>query len=262
MLVGEVLAALDDLAPTALAEDWDNVGLLVGRHNHAVRRVLVALDLRAEVLSEAAERGSDTILVHHPPIFPSLTAVTDDAPASELVLRAAESRMALIAAHTNLDSAAGGLNDVMADALGVVGARPLVPASRDPAVGLGRVGNASPATLATLIARAVEVFAPSRTGLAYVGDPDARVERVAVCTGSGASLIGAARDAGADAYVTGDLKYHDADRAGGMALVTIPHAAVERHVMRVWSRRLGHALAPNGVEVVFADTDTDPWMQL
>lgn len=259
MLVGEVLAALDDLAPTALAEDWDNVGLLVGRHNHAVRCVLVALDLRAEVLSEAVERGADTILVHHPPIFPSLAAITDDAPASELVLRVAESRMALIAAHTNLDSAPGGLNDVMADALGVVGTHPLSPAPGDPVAGLGRVGTVPPTTLGALIARAVDAFAPRRTGLAYVGDPDARVERVAVCTGSGASLIDAARDAGADAYVTGDLKYHDADRAGPMALVTIPHAAVERHAMRVWSRRLEQALTPNGVEVIFADTDTDPW---
>lgn len=258
MLVAELVAAVERLAPPQLAEEWDNVGLLVGRHNQPVRRLLVALDLRDEILGEAAELGCDAVLTHHPTIFPSLTAVTDDNHAADLVLRAAESRVAIIAAHTNLDAAAGGLNDVMAILLGLTDCTPLRPAAQGAAVGLGRVGSA-PArmTLDKLVKRAGEAFdgAPRM----YVGDPSAKVRRVACCTGSGASLLADALTAGADAYVTSDLKYHDADRAPGLALISLPHAQVERIAMRRWTKTLERAVAGDGVEVRFAITDTDPW---
>lgn len=258
MLVAEILAALDRLAPPALAEEWDNVGLLVGRHNQPVRRLLVALDLRDEVLGEAAELGCDAVLTHHPLIFPSLAAVTDDSHVGDLVLRAAETRVAIIAAHTNLDAASGGLNDVMAELLGLTATVPLRPSPVDPSVGLGRIGQA-PArlTLEKLVRRCGDAFngVPRR----YVGDPSARVRTVALCTGSGGSLVEDALAAGADAYVTSDLKYHDADRAPGLALVGLPHAQVERVAMKRWAKTLERALAGDGVEVRFAVTDTDPW---
>jgi dinuclear metal center YbgI/SA1388 family protein len=258
MLVAELVAAVERLAPPALAEEWDNVGLLVGRHNQPVSRLLVALELRDDVLSEAAELGCDAVLTHHPPIFPSLAAVTDDTHAADLVLRAAESRVAIVAAHTNLDAAAGGLNDVMAGLLGLSATVPLRPDTADPSVGLGRVGKA-PArfTLEKLLKRVGEAFpgAPRR----FAGDPGAKVRTVACCTGSGASLLPDALAAGADAYVTSDLKYHDADRAPGLALIALPHAHVERVAMKLWSKLLERALAQGGVDVRFAVTDTDPW---
>lgn len=257
MLVAELLAAVERLAPPALAEEWDNVGLLVGRHNQPVRRVLVALELRDEVLGEAAELGCEAVLTHHPTIFPALSAVTDDATAAELVLQAAEARVAVIAAHTNLDAASGGLNDIMAGMLGLNVTAPLRPSPVDPTVGLGRVGQA-PArmTLEKLVNRAGEVFSAPRR---YVGDPSAKVRTMACCTGSGASLLPDAIAVGADVYVTSDLKYHDADRAPGLALISLPHARVERVAMKTWARILERALAPDDVEVRFAVTDTDPW---
>ena len=256
MLVAQLLAAIERLAPSALAEEWDNVGLLVGRHNQPARRVMVALELRDEVLGEAREAGCDAILTHHPPIFPALTGVTDAGAASELVLRAAESRVAVIAAHTNLDAAPGGLNDVMAEILGITARRALVPSPDDPAQGLGRVGPVAPTTLGALAGR---VRAGFGAAVSYAGDPFARVEVVACCTGSGGSLIDAARAAEADAYVTSDLRYHDADRAEGLPLVALPHARAERIAMKRWTKSLEQALAPDGVEVRFAEADTDPW---
>jgi dinuclear metal center YbgI/SA1388 family protein len=257
VLVAQLVHAVERLAPAALAEEWDNVGLLVGRHNQPVRRVLVALELRGEVLGEAREHGCDAVVTHHPPIFPHIAALTDGGRAAELVLRAAEDRVAIVAAHTNLDSARGGLNDLMAGILGVGDAQPLRPSAGDSGAGLGRVGGVGPATLGDLVQRVRSGFpgAPVR----YVGDPWARVERVACCTGSGASLIDDARAAGADAYVTSDLKYHDADRAEGLPLVALPHARAERVALKRWARALERALAPEGVEVRFAEADTDPW---
>lgn len=258
MLVAQLVAAVERLAPPALAEEWDNIGLLVGRHNQPARRVLVALELRDEVLDEAREHECDAVLVHHPPIFPTLSRLSDDAgAASELVLRAAELRVAVMAAHTNLDAARGGLNDEMAEVLGIADPRPLRPSESDPDAGLGRVGSVALATLDALLARIAEGFgAPP---LAYAGDLLARVGRVACCTGAGGALIEEARAAEADAYVTSDLRYHDADRAEGLPLVALPHARAERVALKRWSKGLGRTLATDRVEVRFAETDTDPW---
>ena len=151
--------------------------------------------------------------------------------------------IAVVAAHTNLDSATGGLNDLMADALGMSATSPLVPDADDPAVGPGRVGDIAPTPLGVLAMRAVEAFSPRHANLGMAGDPGLSVTRVAVCTGSGRSLIDAARSAGADAYVTGDLTYHDADSAEGMGLVNVPHGAVEQHCMRAWAPVLADARA-------------------
>lgn len=261
MNVGGFLAALDALAPWRLAEEWDNVGLMVGRRDRPVARVLVALDLREAVLDEAVAAGADLVLVHHPPIFPALSAVSDVRTAGALVLRAAEEQVAVVAAHTNLDSAAGGLNDLMAARLGMRDTAPLLPDADDPSVGLGRVGAVDAVTLADLGIGAVNSFCTRRANLGMVGDPEREVHRVAVCTGSGGSLIEAARAAGADAYVTGDLKYHDADAAEGMALVNVAHGAVEQHCLCAWTPVLAHALAPSGVSVAFTTVDTDPWRE-
>jgi dinuclear metal center YbgI/SA1388 family protein len=258
MLVAQLLGALERLAPAALAEEWDNVGLIVGRHNQPVRRVLVALELRDEVLDEAREHLCEAVLTHHPPIFPALAAVTD-APPGGLVLRAAEDRVAVIAAHTNLDAARGGLNDVMAEILGISGGEPLQPDPARPSAGLGRIGRVRATTLAGLAESVARGF--DGAPVSYAGDPFTQVERFACCTGSGASLIGEVRDAGADAYITSDLKYHDADRAAGLPLVQLPHARAERVALKRWSRDLGRALARGGVEVRFAEADTDPWQQ-
>lgn len=257
MLVAQLLALVDRLAPFALAEDWDNVGLIVGRHNRPVRRVLVALELRDEVLHEARERGCDTVLTHHPTIFPTLPAVTDGAPAAELVLSAAEARIAVVAAHTNLDSAAGGLNDQLASMLALLDTRPLRPHPARPAEGIGRVGRMTPGPLEALVARLAGALDGAR--IHYTGDPGARAERVACCTGSGGSLIDEARAADVDVYVTGDLTYHDADRAAGLPLVLAPHAPTERIALKAWFRTFSRALAREGAEALFADADTDPW---
>jgi dinuclear metal center YbgI/SA1388 family protein len=256
VLVAQLIACVHRLAPPELAEDWDNVGLIVGRHNQPVRRVLVALELRDEVLDEARDAECDAVVTHHPPIFPSLAAITDDGPPGELVLRAAESHVSVLAAHTNLDAARGGLNEIMAEALGIQDGAPLAPAASDPLAGLGRVGPAEERTLQQLAADAARAFGARA---AFSGDAFARVRRVACCTGSGAGMVGDARTAGADAYVTSDLKYHDADRAGGMPLVHVPHAAVEWTALKRWTRALGRALSEEGVETRFAEADTDPW---
>lgn len=257
MRVDEVLSVLEEVAPAALAEDWDNVGLMVGRRSGESPGVLVALDLRSGVIAEARERGWRIVLTHHPLVFPALDSVTPATAAGGLALDAAEAGIAVIAAHTNLDAAPGGLNDLMAGALGLEDTRPLEPAPSDPGAGLGRIGTlAAPETLGALASRAEDLW-PS--GVRLTGDPQRTVERLALCTGSGAGLIDTAREMEADAYVTCDLKYHDADRAEGMPLVGLDHAAVEGALLARWAEGLRARLAPEGCEVIVATTPTSPW---
>jgi len=254
--VAGLLDALERLAPAAFAEEWDNVGLIVGRHTQPVTRVLVALDLRQAVLDEARELAADTVLVHHPPIFPSLAAVTDGSPTGELVMTSIERGIAVVAAHTNLDSARGGLNHHMAESLGLREAVPLLPAADDPTAGLGRVGACALQRFADLVAH-VEHAVPGP--VIWTGDPEAEIARIACCTGSGASFIEAAQAHGADAFITSDLKYHDAERAPGLGLIGVPHGQMEALMLERWSPELAAALAPDGVAVTVAAAGTDPW---
>lgn len=254
LTVRDVLDRLDQLAPFRLAEDWDNVGLLVGERTAPARRMLAALDLRDHVLDHAERTGCDVVLTHHPVIFPSVASVTDADPVGRAVLRAARAGIAVIAAHTNLDAAAGGLNDIMAALLGLTETRPLGAGEPHALVGLGRIGRAE-GSLETLVGRVESAFG-ARSVVGVVGEPGRRIERVAICTGSGGSFIDEARDVGADVYVTGDLKYHDADRAGGMALVSAAHGAVEAECLREWVAMNAEAV---GIRVTSLDETTDPW---
>ncbi len=208
------------------------------------------------MLGEAREHGCDAVLTHHPPIFPSISAVTDGA-AGELVLRAAEDHLAVIAAHTNLDAARGGLNDVMAEILGITAAVPLRPTRTCRRAAWAASARCGRSPLSGLV-EAVTAGLRRRPGVLR-GRPWTQVRRVACCTGSGASLIDDARAAEADAFVTSDLKYHDADRAEGLPLISLPHARAERVALKRWSKVLQKAVASQGVEVRFAETDTDPW---
>jgi dinuclear metal center YbgI/SA1388 family protein len=127
-LVEDLEQVLERLAPRAYAEAWDNSGRLVGRRGSLVERVLLALDLTEEVVVEATNDGFQAILTHHPLIFAPLRRVTDQDRLGLLVTQLINADITLVAAHTNLDSAPGGLNDIATEALGLLDTRPLVPA--------------------------------------------------------------------------------------------------------------------------------------
>ncbi len=126
--LSRVLDLVAETAPPALAESWDRVGLMVGAPDWPVHRALVGLELTVDLLDRAGRLGADLILVHHPPLFRPLTALDPGRPEAALALRAYDERRGVIAAHTNLDAARGGVNDALADLLGLTGTRALRPA--------------------------------------------------------------------------------------------------------------------------------------
>ncbi|MBM4016748.1 MAG: Nif3-like dinuclear metal center hexameric protein [Planctomycetes bacterium] len=126
--VADVVRAVDRLAPLALAEEWDNVGLVLGEPPWPVRRVLAALDVCDATCAEAERLRADALVVHHPLIFQAVKRLTGDSRSSRVALRLLAARRALIVAHTNLDAAPGGLSDILAQMVGLRDAEPLAPA--------------------------------------------------------------------------------------------------------------------------------------
>jgi dinuclear metal center YbgI/SA1388 family protein len=259
----EVIAALDARYDPALAESWDAVGLVCGDPDEPVRRVLFAVDPTADVVDEVIETGADLLVTHHPLLLTPVHGVPADDPKGRVVHRLVRAGAALFVAHTNADRAPDhGVNDALAAALGLTGAVPLDPAATDPRAGLGRVGQlASPMTLREFAELAAGALPITVGGVRVAGDPDRRIERVAVCGGSGGSLLPAAAAAGADVLLTSDLKHHPASDAGevaGPALCDVAHFASEWPWLPVAAGVLERDL-PGQVEVAVSRRRTDPW---
>lgn len=208
MKIREITAVIEGFAPLAWQEHYDNAGLLVGRPDDEVHRALLAVDVTEEVLEEAEREGCDLIITHHPIIFHPLKRLNSASVVERCVERAIRSGIALYACHTNLDSAPEGMSWRLATQLGVDRLQVLEPSVKGEGVGFGVVGDLDEAvdTLAFLreVQRRLAVRAIRHSDLA-----SPTVRRVAVCTGAGASLIGEAHRAGAELYLTADLKYND-----------------------------------------------------
>ena len=242
--VREIYQYLDGLAPFSLQMDFDNAGFLVGRGDRQVKKLLVALDITQEVAEEAVELGAELIVSHHPVIFHPAKSVTDGDPDGRILLTLIEGGVAAICAHTNLDAVTGGVNDALAQALGLTQIEQLHQDGVDPAgrpYGIGRVGAVAGAPKYAPEFAAFVKEALGANGVRYV---DARrpVRRVAVGGGACADMLREALALGCDTFVTADVKYNgflDA-KALGVNLIDAGHYPTEQVVVPVlakWLRR-------------------------
>ena len=272
--LAQVVAAADSLWPFRLQEDWDASGLVTGRPDQPVRRIHFAVDPVAPVIDEALELGADLLITHHPLLLRGVTSVAADGFKGKAIHDLVENRCALLTCHTNADSARRGVSDALISAAGVNAddAAPLVPDTSDPAVGLGRVGTLSKSvTLGELARRLAENIPGTAQGLRVAGEADRPVSTVAVCGGSGDSLFEQVRSAGADVYITADLRHHPASEArehalgpganGTPALIDAAHSASEALWLPWGAQDLERVLADQGfdTEVYVSDLRTDPW---
>ncbi len=364
--VQDLLGLIHTLYPPELAAEWDNVGLQVGDPTARVERILVALDPGAAAVEAARAAGAELLITHHPLLFKPLRRLTPEDPTGRVVWQAVRGGVAIISAHTNLDTAADGLNCWLAERLGLTAVEPLQPvagqllklvvyvpaghaeavaealfaggagqignydqcsfrsaglgtfrpgpgtqpfigtagrreeveelrletvvprrrlsrvlerltkahpyeeiaydllplANQLPGVGLGRIGRLSaPESLVDFAGRVRNALGcgPVRV----VGALEGPVAKVALCGGSGASLIGEARRRGADVLLTGDVKYHEARQAEdlGLALIDAGHFATERLAAGELAARLGQVAAGRGwpLEITVFDGEQDPF---
>jgi dinuclear metal center YbgI/SA1388 family protein len=265
--LAEVIAALDARYDPALAEGWDAVGLVCGDPEETVRSALFAVDPTAAVVDEVIATGADLLVTHHPLLLTPVHGVPADDPKGRLVHRLIRAGAGLFVAHTNADRAAGhGVSDALAAALGLVDTLPLERvagvASAGPGAGLGRVGVLRDAiTLREFAERVATMLPETPGGVRVAGDPGRPVRTVAVCGGSGGSLLEAATSAGADVFLTSDLKHHAVSEAlemPGPALCDVAHYATERPWIPVAADLLCRDLGGR-VETAVSTERTDPW---
>jgi dinuclear metal center YbgI/SA1388 family protein len=229
--VADVADYLEVFAPAALAEDWDNVGLLVGDRSRSVARIMTCLTITPASAAEAIAEQADLIVTHHPLPFKALKRLTADSHEGQLLWDLIGARVSIYSPHTAFDSAREGINQRLAEGLGLTQTEPLVPSavSETPPVGAGRWGTlASPITLAELAQRVKDFLALS--GLHVVGDATIAITKVAVACGSAGEFLRTAQQIGCEVLVTGETRFHTCleAEAAGINLLLPGHFASER----------------------------------
>jgi len=269
LLLADVVRALQGLYPPDTAMDWDRVGLVTGDLSQPVSRVHLAVDPTLGVVEEAVAAGANLLVTHHPLLLRGVSSVATASAKGEAVTRAILGDLAIYCAHTNADVATPGVSDALAEACGLESVEPL---QGGPAP-LGRIGTLpEPQTLQAFAERLAQALPATAGGIRVSGSPEEEVSRVAVVGGAGDDQFDAVRSAGADAYVTADLRHHpvleerEQARGGRPFLVDAGHwasewvwlASVERELTRVLDGA-GQPGASTRLDTYISTLRTEPW---
>ena len=255
--VADVLHFVETLAPRSMKMDWDNVGLLCGSRRQPVTKILVALDPFVHVCQEAADMGAELIVTHHPLIFQPAKSITDDTSIGRSIMTLLRSGISAINAHTNLDCAPGGVNDVLARTLELTQIQVIDPSGVDASGepwGLLRSGYTGGQPLEAFLPFVKEKLGCPGLRYASGGKP---VHKVAVGGGACAGAIREVLDAGCDTFVTADVKYNqfwDAQDLG-LNLIDAGHFHTENPVVTVLAQKLQAAFPE--IQVVISEKHSD-----
>ena len=220
---------LEELAPKNLAEDWDNVGLLLGKREGEVRRVYLCLDVDSFAVKKAIEGGCDFILSHHPFIFKGVKAVTGEDLQGNKIITLIENGISVFSMHTNFDSVKRGMADLVAEILewkkeGVMEAVPFTTDGEEQ--GIGFYTHLDRSLSCADLARYVK----EKCALPYIEyfDSGRTIRKIAVCPGSGKSFL-PSLPSDVDAYISGDFGHHDAvdSMEKGLSLINAGHYGLE-----------------------------------
>ena len=271
--IHEIVSAFEAVAPLALQESYDNSGLIVGDRDAEVTRALLCLDCTEAVVDEAIGKGCDLIIAHHPIVFGGLKRFTGGDYVQRTVIKAIQNNIAIYACHTNLDNVLrGGVNERIAQQLGFDVERVLRPIATDlgsfassGGVVDSEVFRTAGAGILCNLQKPMNVLdflqhVKERMGAEVVKYTKCDIEvvgKVAICGGAGSFLIGDALRAGADAFITSDVKYHEFfDAQGKMLLCDIGHYESEKYTIDLFSNILS-AKFPK-FATIFAGTITNP----
>ncbi len=217
MKIYEIIEFMEKFAPKELAEEWDNVGLLIGKPEYNVNKILVSLDVNNEVVDEAIDKNVDLIITHHPVIFKPLKNISND-----IFIKLLKNNISVYSAHTNLDVTNGGVNDAFAKKINLENIY---------RIGMLRVGKVAKITLSEFVNKIKKVF--NVNGVRVCGANEKTIEKVAVLGGSGGDLIYELNPNICDAFLTGEASYHHAQYAdeNNIALISIGHFETENPVV-------------------------------
>ncbi len=248
MKIKEFAEIFESDFPLSYAFDGDNPGILIGDAETEITGILTTCDTDEAVVNEACQKGANLILSHHPLMFRPLNKLTESVPEQRAVRAMIANGIAMYSAHTNLDAGVGGLNDCMAELLGMKNTF-VVDVVAENAAGIHGFGRMceleNEISLRELMNRVIDVFGAD--GLRYAGKLDSKIRRIAVNTGGGAGIIDDCIALGCDVLVTGDIKYNGYRDAveNGMCIVDIMHYDSE-HIAKKW---FADYIASKGIDV-------------
>ena len=248
MLLREIIDSIESVAPRSAQCEWDNSGMQVGDTGRDIQSVLLTTDITEAVVHEAIGLGCDLIVSHHPLLFHGLKQVCGQTPQARVVELAIKHNIAIYSAHTSLDVAADGINTRLAKKLDL---HNLCFLTED---GLGVIGELRQSMayeeFIDLVRKTLDC-----TYVRYTRPAKEKVERVALCGGSGAEFIEEAIRQRADVYLTADCKYHEfQDAEGRIGLVDIDHWVSERHAREIFK----DILAPLSIKCIISKQDKTP----
>ena len=251
--LSEITEFIETLFPPEYAEDFDNIGLLVGRRDKDVTKVIVCLDANKNVVYEAAEKGVSLIITHHPVIFNPIKRITDDNDAGEMLIYALENGISIYSAHTNLDSAPQGLTDEVCKKLNL---SPIANMEGN----LGRICSAAEGTTAKLLtAKIKQEFGIDTLYSTFTADKE--IKTAAVCNGGGGGeLVDIAAKLGADVYISGDLKHHEVSNLkinDNIDFIEMRHYDSEKIVTELIKRKLEEKFGER-LEIIISDVEVSP----
>ena len=230
MKVKDIIKVIEDFAPLSVQEGWDNSGLCIGSPEAEVKGVLLALDCTPELVDEAVACGADMIVTHHPLIFSGLKKITPHTQVGLAVMKAISAGISIYAAHTSADKVLAGVSGDMARKLGLTDVEILQKDGDE--TGLGVVGNL-PAPLTSQQALALVKDSFGLKVMKASKPLEGLISRVAMCGGSGGSLIGEARRSGAQLYISGDISYHNFFAEDGFMIMDIGHYESEIGIVEI-----------------------------
>ena len=261
MKIKEVLSALERFAPLPLQESWDNAGLQVGLTETEVSGALLCLDVNEKIIDEAIQKGCNVVVSHHPLLFRGLKTISDLTDVQRTVMKAVQKGVCVISMHTNMDNAKGGVNYKMAEKLGLRDVQFLAPKTVDGVEsGSGVIGELPEAQAADDFVLAVKKAFGVECAMCneLLWRP---VRKVALCGGAGDFLLDDALKAGADAFITGEMHYHQYfGYEQQIQICVIGHYQSEQYTAEIF-RDIIEKECP-GVRTCIAETCTNPILYL
>ncbi|MBE6266600.1 MAG: Nif3-like dinuclear metal center hexameric protein [Prevotella ruminicola] len=256
MKIKEVLSALERFAPLPLQESWDNAGLQVGLTETEVSGALLCLDVNERIVDEAKAKGCNLIVSHHPLLFRGLKTISDLNDVQRTVMSAIQKGIAVISMHTNMDNAKGGVNYRIAEKLGLQNVKFLAPTGSDAEAGSGVVGEfAEPQAADDFIIAVKKAFGVE---CAMCNELLRRpIKRVALCGGAGDFLLDEAVKNQADAFITGEMHYHQYfGYEQTIQICVIGHYQSEQYTAEIFDEIIKKECP--GVKTFIAETNTNP----
>ncbi|MBP2026382.1 dinuclear metal center YbgI/SA1388 family protein [Acetoanaerobium pronyense] len=261
MLLSEIVKILDEALKIEIAYEWDNVGLLVGDKEKNIKKIMLTLEITKETIDEAKKNSIDLIISHHPLIFKALKTITTDHEKSKYIIDAIKNDIAIYSSHTNFDMLSGGLNDYVADLLELEDTTALVYETSQE-FGIGRIGKLKTKMDINEFSKYV-IKKLNLSDVKIVRGSDKNIEKVGVVNGAGIEYWKEAKALGCDIYITGDVKYHEAQdiKEAGMSIIDAGHFGTEKHFNVAMKNFLRNILSKD-IEIYNSTSMEDPFLAI